>query len=109
VRLSGPSPEIQAALGYLHGVSGNRDGARRVLDELKRLGDQRYVSPARVAQVHAGLGERAEALERLEEAYAGHAADLAWLGVRPVFASLREEPRFIALVTQMGLVAAARA
>jgi serine/threonine protein kinase/tetratricopeptide (TPR) repeat protein len=109
VRFSGRSPEIQAALGYLHGVSGDVDGARRVLDELRRHGDERYVSPARLAQVHCGLGERAGALDRLEEAHAGRAADLAWVGVRPVFASLREEPRFIALVTQMGLAASARA
>jgi serine/threonine-protein kinase len=107
VRLSGRSPEIQAALGYLHGVSGNIDGARSVLAELKQLAYERYLSPALLAQVHAGLGERAEALDRLEEAHAGRAADLAWLGVRPVFASLREESRFIALVTQMGLAATA--
>ena len=52
--------------------------------------------------MHVGLGERAEALDRLEEAHAERAADLAWLGVRPVFASLRAEPGFTALLTQMG-------
>ena len=57
----------------------------------------------RLAQVHVGLGERAEALDRLEEAHAERAADLAWLNVRPVFASLRAEPRFTALVTEMCL------
>ena len=30
-------------------------------------------------------------------------ADLAWLGVRPVFASLSAEPRFAALLTRMAL------
>jgi hypothetical protein len=84
------------------------DSARGVLDELKRLAGQRYVSPARLAQVHVGLGERAEALGRLEEAHAERAADLAWLGVRPVFATLRDEPRFTALLKQMALTAAAR-
>src|SRR5207248_2212883 len=95
--LSRSSPEIMAALGYLHGVSGDIDKAREVLRELTRLADARYVSPAKIAQVHVGLGERAEALSRLEEAHAERAADLAWLGVRPVFASLIEEPRFEAL------------
>ena len=104
IRLSGRSPEILAALGYLHGVSGNVDRARAILDELLRLAAERYVSPARIAQVHAGIGERAEALDRLEEAHAEQAADLAWLNVRPVFASLRDEPRFIALLKPMGLV-----
>jgi hypothetical protein len=53
--------------------------------------------------VHVGLGERTEALDCLEAAHAGRAADLAWLTVRPVFANLRDEPRFTALATQMHL------
>ncbi len=59
IRLSGRSPEILAALGYLHGLSGHSDDARNLLDELQRLAAERYVSPARLAQVHVGLGERA--------------------------------------------------
>jgi serine/threonine protein kinase/tetratricopeptide (TPR) repeat protein len=105
IRLSGRSPEHLAALGYLQGVSGHTDDGRRVLDELRRLADERYVSPARIAQVHVSLDERTEALDRLEEAHGGRAADLAWLGVRPVFARLRAEPRFIALLKQSGLAA----
>ena len=107
-RLSGRSPEILAALGYLHGRWGDGDRARTVLDELKQVADTRYVSPAKIAQVHVGLGERAEALAQLEEAHAERAGDLAWLGVRPVFASLRAEPKFIALVNQIGVEASAR-
>jgi eukaryotic-like serine/threonine-protein kinase len=106
IRLSGGRPEILAALGYFFGVSGDIERARRVLNELTQAAGGRYVSPARIAQVHVGLGERAEALARLEEAHAGRAADLAWLGVRPVFASLRAEPRFTELLAQMGLAAA---
>jgi serine/threonine-protein kinase len=103
IRLCGRSPEMLAALGYLHGVSGDVNGARGILQELRQLADVRYVSPARIAQVHVGLGERVEALDRLEEAHAEHAADLAWLNVRPVFASLRDEPRFAALLTAIRL------
>ena len=55
------------------------------------------------AEVHVGIGEHAEALNRLEEAHAERAADLAWLNVRPVFASLRDEPRFAALLNAMRL------
>ena len=103
LRLCGRTPEILAMLGYFHGRAGDVAAARDVLGELQRLSMARYVSPGRVAQVHVGLGERSEALERLEKAAAEHAADLAWLAVRPVFASLRGEPRFVRLLKQIGL------
>jgi eukaryotic-like serine/threonine-protein kinase len=104
-RLSGSSPEILAALGYLRGVSGDVAAAQGVLTDLRRLAGERYVSPAKIAQVHVGLGQRAEALDRLEEAHTERAADLAWVDVRPVFASLKAEPRFTALLAEMGLSA----
>ena len=98
MNLSGRNAEILAALGYLHGNRGDVDAARQILAELQRLAAERYVSPARLAQVHVGLGEQGEALARLEQARAERAVDLAWLGVRPVFARLHREPRFGALV-----------
>jgi tetratricopeptide (TPR) repeat protein len=98
MHLSGRNAEILAALGYLHGNRGDLDAARQILVELQRLAAERYVSPARLAQIHVGLGEHGEALARLEEAGAQRAVDLAWLGVRPVFARLHDEPRFGALI-----------
>ena len=103
LRLSGRTPELLASLGFLYGRSGDPAAARGVLDELRRLSGERYVSPGRLAQVSVGLGDRVEALDRLEEAVAERAADVAWLSVRPVFADLRGEPRFGALLKQMGL------
>jgi serine/threonine-protein kinase len=108
IRLSGRNPELLAALGYLYGVSGQSDSARTVLNELTQLVSDRYVSPSRLAQVHVGLGERNQALDQLETAHREKSADLAWLGVRPVFASLRIEPRFGALLSEMGLGALGR-
>ena len=103
IRLSGRNPEVLAAVGYASGVFGDIGGARRALEELRRLSQQGYVSPCLLAEVHVGLGEKDEALDRLEEALGARAADLAWLRVRPVFASLHSEPRFVALVGEMGL------
>jgi len=100
---SGQSPEIMAQLGYLHGVSGRTDAAHTVLEELEQLALRRYVSPARLAQVHVGLGEHGQALDRLEEACGERAADMAWIGVRPVFTALRSEPRFARILKQMAL------
>ncbi len=103
LRLCGRIPEVIATLGDLQARSGDLAGARESLDELRRLSASRYVSPGRLAQVHVALGERTEALDYLEEAVRERAADVAWLAVRPVFSSLRGEPRFAALVKQLGL------
>jgi serine/threonine-protein kinase len=108
-RLLGSTPEILAGLGYVHAVAGNRNEALTVLDQIRELSAQRYISPARIAQVYAGLGETSAALDCLERAHAERAADVAWLRVRPVFASLREEPRFTALVAKSIPAAPARA
>ena len=102
LRLCGRTPELLASLGYLHGRSGDFAGARRSSTICAAF--SRPVRLAgRLAQVHVGLGEPDEALNRLEEAAAEHAADMAWLGVRPVFASLRGEPRFAALLKRISV------
>ena len=100
-RLAGRSPEVLAALAYLHGLSGDVNAAREALGELARLACQRYVSPVRIAQAHVGLGEHDKALDLLEKAYAERAADFAWLTVRPTFANLRGTPRFAALAARL--------
>jgi serine/threonine-protein kinase len=103
IRLSGRGPDVLAAVGYLRGVSSDAEGARSILAELRELSQRRYVSPTLLAQVYAGLDDKQEALNCLESAAAERAADLAWLAVRPVFAGLREEARFAALVKRLGL------
>jgi hypothetical protein len=94
---------VLAAVGYLRAVSSDTKGARSILAELRDLSERRYVSPTLLAQVCAGLNDKSAALDQLEEAVSARAADLAWLAVRPVFASLREEARFAALVKRLGL------
>ena len=103
LRLCGRSSEILASLGYLHGRRGDSNRARRLLKEMRTQAAGHYVSPARLAQVLVGLGEDAEALDQLERACTERAADLAWINVRPVFASLRGQPRFAAILGRMGM------
>jgi eukaryotic-like serine/threonine-protein kinase len=96
------SPEMIAALGYAFARVGNIDRARQAVGELMALASARYVSSSLIAQVHAGLGEPLQAFDWLEKASDAHAADLAWLPVRPVFDSLRSETRFNVLLERLG-------
>lgn len=90
----GWSAEILAALGGALSAAGRQAEAREVLASITNSHGDRYVSPVRVAQLRAALGDRSEALEGLERAVATRATDLIWIDVFPGFDSLRDEPRF---------------
>jgi hypothetical protein len=55
------------------------------------------------AQVHAAMGNTAQALDALDAARSLRATDLVWIGVRPVFDALRTETRFTELLNAIGL------
>ena len=65
------------------------------------MANERYVSPVLLSQVALGLGEKGRALDYLRQAYEIRAADLVWIGVRPVFDSVRSEAAFVGLSSQL--------
>ena len=103
--LSEDNTLILGALGYAYAAAGRSDEAREVLSELDRLSARRYVSPYQRATVHAGLGEKEEALRWLEQAYDERSGLLIYLNVEPVFDSLRSAHRFADLLRRIGLAA----
>jgi TolB-like protein/Tfp pilus assembly protein PilF len=96
------TPMILAGLGYAYAAAGEQSASQKVLDELQGLSEKRYVSPYFIAIVHAGRGEKDEALEWLEKAYADRSEMLAWLKVGPELDRLRTEPRFADLMRRVG-------
>lgn len=100
-----PSPFSTAWLGYAYAITGNRDGARKLLDELYRQSKVRYVSPTYIAAIHLGLGEKDQALEQFEKAY--DERDTRWLiQLQPrngMYDPLRSDPRFIELFHKIRL------
>ena len=99
----GRNPEVEAELGYALAVAGHRAEARAVLEGLSQPSSDRYVSPYSVALVHAGLGNRDQALAWLDKAYADRSDYMVYLGLEPMLDSLRSDPRFGALVRRVGL------
>jgi Flp pilus assembly protein TadD len=92
-----------SGLGHVYAVSGRKGEARTVLNELKQLAQQEYVSADGIARIYAGLGEKDQAFAWLEKAYDEHSYSMAWLKVEPGWDSLRSDPRFAVLLQQMGL------
>ena len=100
-KLTGRSPEVLAALAYARAMAGQPENARNMMAELIRMANERYVSPVLLSQVALGLGEKGRALDYLRQAYEIRAADLVWIGVRPVFDSVRSEAAFVGLSSQL--------
>ncbi len=90
----GWSAEIRAALGGALAAAGRESEAREVLRTMIDGNANGYVSPVRIAQLHAGLSEPEAALDRLDEAVVSRAADLIWVDVFPAFRTVREHPRY---------------
>jgi serine/threonine-protein kinase len=106
--LTGRQPNFAGQLGRAYALAGRRDDARRVLQELIEASKTTYVSSLDIAIVYTALGERTEALDWLERAHDEHADHLPYLGVNPRLDALRDEPRFVRLLEQMGLAPAGR-
>lgn len=101
--MAGENPFAVGGLGYAYAVAGKRDEAYEVLRELKRLSEQRYISPYTIASIYAGLNDEELAWEWLGKAYESRDAWLVWLGVNPRFDNLRRDARFADLMRRIGL------
>ena len=91
-------------LGYAYAVAGKTAEARRVLDELKELSKEHYVSPFRFALVYIGLGDMDQAFAWLNKTFDEDPYRLAVLKANPRFDSLRADPRFADLLRRMKFV-----
>jgi serine/threonine protein kinase/Tfp pilus assembly protein PilF len=103
ISLSGRSTLPLAQLGHAYTVSGLKSQALAVLDQLSELSNQRFVSPYRIAAIHAGLGDKDRAFQWLERAYEERDGWLIWLKLDPVMEVLSYDRRFTDLLRRIGL------
>ena len=68
--------------------------ARKNIEKLNRIAEERYVSPYQLALVYCYLKDKNAALESLKKALQLNEAWLNWLNVEPVFDFIKDEPRF---------------
>jgi hypothetical protein len=99
--LGGEVPSILGAMGQAYALSGDRGRALELLAELERLATVKYVPSACFAVIHLGLGDKARALDWLEEGCRRRDSQLSGIKMHPVYDPLREEPRFQALMKRL--------
>ena len=95
--LSLSSVDALTGLACAQAAADRVDDAKGILEQLVSRAAKSYVSPAGLARIHIMLGERDEAISRLEEAVEARAADLAWLNVHPTFRRLADQAGFDAI------------
>jgi serine/threonine-protein kinase len=100
VELSGS--DQRGSLGHLYAISGRRDDAQRLIDQLQEESKRQFVSPYYIAKIYAGLGEKSQAFAWLEKAYTERDSNIVSLKVDAEFDSLRPDPRFTDLLRRMG-------
>jgi serine/threonine-protein kinase len=104
--LAGGDSKARAGVAFALGVLGRREEAEQVVATLVETDDgSSFVSPMIPALAHLGLGlgGREHALDELERAESLRDPGLVYLGIKPGFESLYDEPRFIALARRIGL------
>lgn len=95
-------PLFLALLSRAYALSGKRTKALEILERIKTLSHQTYVSPFDIAVIQIGMGDLTSAFEQLEEAYRQRVFRLVELTM-PMFDNLRPDPRWKDLVRRIGL------
>jgi serine/threonine-protein kinase len=94
---------FRAQLGQALGMTGAEARAREILAELEARARTEYVASYHFAHVHVGLGEREAALDCLERALEQRSGGVWGVKGSYLFASLRDHPRFQALLRRINL------
>jgi len=99
-KLSADSPICKSTLAYAYAVSGRRNEALKILNDLTKQSKE-FSSAAEIALIYVGLGENDQAMTWLEKAHSERFNPSILL--RPAFDPLRSDPRFQNLVHRIGL------
>ncbi len=102
--LEAAAPGFPLALGHLASARrllGRKRAADAALAELERLAGTVYVGP--LARASAYIGDRAQRLAWLEQAFDAHEGPVPLLNTDPSFDDLRAEPAFRLLLDRLGL------
>jgi eukaryotic-like serine/threonine-protein kinase len=93
--------DLIAALAWSY--QGRPDEAAPYLDRLLAERQQAHVSPGLLARVYAAQRDLPRTLEALHQAELEHDREIYYINVSPLYAPMRNEPQFRALVARVGL------
>jgi len=98
--------EAEKALVRGFEAGGYSGALRSVAEMLAARSKTTYVSPWQIGTLFTRAGKNDEALDWLEKAYQAHDQNMSYLGVDPIFDTLRDDPRYQGLLRRMKLPSA---
>jgi TolB-like protein/DNA-binding SARP family transcriptional activator/Tfp pilus assembly protein PilF len=96
-------PAVIGALAISYAAAGRDSDARSLVRALEARASREFFARTWLARMHMALGDKDRALTWLERAYEERDGWLTHANVEPTFDDLRDEPRFRAILTKMGL------
>src|SRR5262249_23746743 len=97
------APWVLLMRSQIEGQEGKTGEAERTLAKVEKLYNDRALVQSLCIIVHAALGHRDIAMDRLERAYKQHSNLMVRLKVDPGFDPLRSDPRFQELLRRLRL------
>jgi TolB-like protein/tRNA A-37 threonylcarbamoyl transferase component Bud32/thioredoxin-like negative regulator of GroEL len=92
-----------SGLAITYARMGRQAEARKILDQLMKEREKRYVSAHSIAAVYVAFGEKEEAFRWLDRASSEHSGILQWIAFLPEFRALRPDARFPHLLQRIGV------
>ncbi|MFA9454322.1 MAG: hypothetical protein ACERK6_10440, partial [Candidatus Aminicenantaceae bacterium] len=96
-------PMLECLTGIILQRMGKTEDARTIFDELISRSLETYVSRYWMAALAVSIGEIDESFTWLDKAFRDQDFWVREFNVDPLFNSVRDDPRFDALVTKLGL------
>ena len=90
-------------MGHAYAAGDKRAEAVKIANELEQRSRESYVPPYWMATLYVALGNKDQAFNWLDKAYAERSGGLAWLKIDPRMDPLRQEARFTTLLGRVGV------
>lgn len=82
---------------------GMKEKAETLLEEFRKKASESYISPYSLSWIYFALGNEDQGFQWLEKAFKERDSWLCEIKVEPVFDSVRQNPRFLTLLKNIGL------
>jgi TolB-like protein/Tfp pilus assembly protein PilF len=103
------SPTILYLGAHVHAIAGQKGEAERLIHEGEKATGQHYFCPYEIATAYVSLRDFDTAYKWFRKGVEARADCMAWLGVEPWMEPFRSDPRYAALLQEVGIAPQARA